>query len=85
MTDPPLITSFFKKVINDKNLFYKRFLRNKDFTNLSSIIETTKQRYFSKNIKKLSHTNISPQTYWSILKKFLAVKKAPCIPLTFMK
>ena len=55
--DPPWMTRCIKKVVNDKNQFYKRFVKNKDFTNssrdlerfrslqsnLSSLIETKKQ------------------------------------------
>ena len=59
--DPPRITSHIKKMINDKNLAFKRFVKRKDFVNnsgnlkrfsspqnkLSSLIETLKREYFS--------------------------------------
>ena len=59
--DPPRITSHIKKMINDKNLVFKRFVKRKDFVNnsgnlkrfsspqnkLSSLIETLKREYFS--------------------------------------
>ena len=31
--DPPWMTSLIKKTNNDKNLFYKRFVKNPNFTN----------------------------------------------------
>ena len=34
--DPPLITSPIKKIINDKNLDFKRFVNEKGFVNNSS-------------------------------------------------
>ena len=51
--------------------------------NLSSLIETSKQEYFSKIAEKLSDPNISSKTYWSILKSFLTGKKVQSIPLIF--
>ena len=51
--------------------------------NLSSLIEISKQEYFSKIAKKLSDPNASSKTYWSILKSFLTSKKIPCIPPIF--
>ena len=50
---------------------------------MNSLIETSKQEYFSKIAKKLSDPNTSSKTYWSILKSFLTGKKVPCIPLIF--
>ena len=47
--------------------------------NLSSLIETSKQEYFSKIARKLSDPNTSSKTYWSILKSSLKGKKVPCI------
>ena len=95
--DPPWITSRIKKTINDKNLAFKRFVKNKGSVNnnsylekfsslqknLSSLIETSKQEYFSKIAKKLSDPNTSSKTYWSILKSLLTGKKVPCIPPIF--
>ena len=95
--DPPWMTRLIKKAINDKNLFYQRFVKNKDFTindsnlerlrllhyNLTSTAETTKQQYFAKIAKKLCNPNISSKTYRSILKSFLMGKNVPCIPPIF--
>ena len=64
--DPSWITSRINKMINDKNLAFKRFVKNKSFVNissnlqwfsslqnkLSSLIETLKQDCFSKIAKK---------------------------------
>ena len=83
----------------DKNLAFKRFVNKKCFVNnnsslerfsslqnkLSSLIETLKQEYFSKIAKKLSDSNISSKTYWSILKSFLKGKKSLAFLLFFMK
>ena len=76
--DPP---SRIKKMINDKNLVFKRFVNKKGFVNnssnlerfsslqnkLNSLIKTSKQEYFSKIDKKLSGLSISSKVYWSIL------------------
>ena len=51
--------------------------------NLSSLIETSKQEYFSKIAKKLSDPNTSSKTYWSILKSLLTGEKVPYIPPIF--
>ena len=83
--DLPWITSGTKKANNDKNLAFKRFVKNKGSVNnnsnletfsslqrnLSSLLENSKQEYFSKIGKKLSDPNTSSKTYWSILKSFL--------------
>ena len=80
--DPPWMTSRIKKTINDKNLAFKRFVKNKGSVNnssylekfsslqknLSSSIETSKQEYFSKIAKTLFDPNTISKTYWSILK-----------------
>ena len=61
--DAPWITNRIKKIISDKNLAFKRFLNKKGFVNkssnlerfssfqnkLSSLIQTSKQEYFSKS------------------------------------
>ena len=97
--DPPWITSYIRKMNKDKNLAFKRFVNKKCFVNnssslerfsslqnkLSSLIETLKQEYFSKIAKKLSDSNISSKTYWSILKSFLKGKKSLAFLLFFMK
>ena len=97
--DDRVMTTLIKKAIKDKNLFYQRFVKNTDFTNndsnlerfcslqnnLTNTIETATQQYFAKFAKKLSETNISSKTYWSISKCSLTGKKVPCIPPTFHK
>ena len=50
---------------------------------MSSLIETSKQEYFSKIAEKLSDPSISSKIYWSIFKSFLTGKKVPCIPPIF--
>ena len=61
----------------------KGFVNNSSNLEKSSLIETSKQEYFSKNAKKLSDPSISSKTYWSILKRFLTGKKVHCIPPNF--
>ena len=87
------MTRLIKKAINYKNLFYQRFVKNKDFTNndcnlerlhslqnnLTNTIETTKQQYFAKIAKKISDPIFRSNTYWSIRNCFLMGKKVPCI------
>ena len=95
--DPPWITSRIKEAFQDKNLAFKRFVKNKGSVNnssnlerfrslqknLSSLTETSKHGCFSKIAKKLPDPNTSSQTYWSILKRFLTSKEVPCIPPIF--
>ena len=61
---------------NIGNLERYSSLQNK----LSSLIEASKQEYFSKIAKKLSDPCISSKSYWCLLKRFLTGKKVPCIP-----
>ena len=84
-------------MINNKNLVFKHFVNKKGFVNnssnlgrlsslqnkLSSLIKTSKQKYFSKIAKKLSDPSISSKNYWFILKSSLKGKKVPCIPPIF--
>ena len=61
-------------------LFEKfKFLQNQ--VNVS--IESSKQRYYSKLLRKLANRATSSKTYWSILKTFLNNEKVPCIPPVF--
>ena len=50
---------------------------------MSSLIETSKQEYFSRIAKKLSDPSVSSKTYWFILKSLLMDKKVSCIPPVF--
>ena len=64
-------------MIDDSNLAFKRFVNEKGFVNnssnlerfsclqnkLTSLIETSKQKYFPKIAKKLSEPSISLKTY----------------------
>ena len=66
-------------VNNSSNLERLSFLQR----NLSSLIETSKQEYFSKIAKKLCDPSISSKTYWYILKSFLTDIKVPWISPVF--
>ena len=50
---------------------------------LSSLIASLKNKYYSKVAKRLLDPGTSPKTYWSILKTFLNYKKIPAIPPIF--
>ena len=92
------MTRFIEKAIEDKNLFYQRFVKNTDFTNngsnlerfrslqnnLTITIKIAKQQHFAKIYKKLSNLTISSKTYCSILKYLLTCRKVPCIPPIFL-
>ena len=87
--DLSCMTRLTKKPIKDKNLFYQRVVKSKDFTNndrnleifrslqnnLTNIIKTTKQQYFAKIAKKVSDPNINSN--------FLTGEKVSCIPPIF--
>ena len=88
--DPPLIKSQVKHLINEKNAMYKNYLKNNKSnqsfetfqsfqSQLSSLIASLKNKYYSKVVKRLLDPGTSPKTYWSILKTFLNNKKIPVI------
>ena len=70
----------YKKYVNenkDPRIFDKvKCLQNE----LNSIIESNKQKYYSRLSKKLVDPMTSTKSYWSTLKMFLNNKKIPCIP-----
>ena len=47
---------------------------------LKTLIEESKQDYYSRLSNKLLDSKKSPKLYWSILKTFLNNKKTTCIP-----
>ena len=92
--DPPWINSQVKHLINEKNAMYKNYLKNNKSnqsfetfqsfqSQLSSLIASLKNKYYSKVAKRLLDPSTSPKTYWSILKTFLNNKKIPVIPPIF--
>ena len=89
--DPPWINSKIKKVIHEKNKEHKKYINNKsnflllqNINNLQAhiktLIDVSKQKYFSRISQKLESTSINTKCYWSLLKTFLNNKKIPCIP-----
>ena len=73
---------------------YKNYLKNNKSnqsfetfqsfqSQLSSLIASLKNKYYSKVVKRLLDPSTSPKTYWSILKTFLNNKKIPVIPPIF--
>ena len=89
--DPPWINKDIKQAILNKNHAYKSYIRNDKslhFFNqfqflqarLSSLIEESKNQYYTRLSHKLLDPKTSQKSYWSILKTFLNNKKIPCIP-----
>ena len=88
--DPPWITRKLKSMIQEKNLFYKKYLKpnnQETFQAFSQIqervrlaIEDSKKKYYKKLSNKLSNDNFYGECYWTILKHFFNGKKIPCIP-----
>ena len=70
----------YKKYVNkkkDPRIFDKaKCLQNE----LNSIIESNKQKYYSRLSKKLFDPMTNTKSYWSTLKMFLNNKKILCIP-----
>ena len=92
--DPPWFNNRIKTLIKEKNVTYKIFRHNKDNPNLiyrlkflqerlSTITESSKERYYARIANKLNNTQKSSKTYWSLLKIFLNNKKIPLIPPLF--
>ena len=89
--DHPWINKNVKQLILEKNEMYKKYVNeNKEprifdkvkclQNELNSIIESNKQKYYSRLSKKLVDPMTSTKSYWSTLKMFLNNKKIPCIP-----
>ena len=89
--DPPWINTDIKQLILNKNHTYKSYIRSDKSlqffnqfqflqTRLSSLIEESKNQYYTRLSQKLLDPKTSQKSYWSILKTFLNNKKIPCIP-----
>ena len=78
--DPPWITRKSKSMIQEKNLFYKKYLKpnnQETFQVFSQIqervrlaIEGSKKKYYKKLSNKLSNDKVNGKCYWTILKRF---------------
>ena len=78
--DPPWITRKLKNMIQEKNLFYKKYLKSNNqetFQAFSQIqervrlaIEDSKETYYEKFSNKLSNDKLNGKCYWAILKRF---------------
>ena len=87
--DPPWITRKLKSMIQEKNLFYKKYLKpnnQETFQVFSQIqervrlaIEDSKKMYYDKLSNKLSNDKLNGKCYWTILKRFFNGKTIPCI------
>ena len=89
--DPPCITKKTKSMIQEKNLFYKKYLKpnnQETFQAFSQVQErvrlaiedSKKKKYYEKLSNKLSNDKFNGKCYWTILKRFFNGKKIPCIP-----
>ena len=89
--DPPWLNKDIKQLILDKNHAYKSYICNDKSlqffnqfqflqTRLNSLIEESKNQYYTHLSQKLLDPKTSQKSYWSILKTFLNNKKIPCIP-----
>ena len=47
---------------------------------IKTLIDVSKQKYFSRMSQKLESTSINTKCYWSLLKMLLNNKEIPCIP-----
>ena len=92
--DPPWFNNKIKNLIQEKNAAYKIYRHNKDNPDLiyrlqflqerlSTSIESSKENYYARIANRLSNTQKSTKTYWSLLKIFLNNKKIPHIPPLF--
>ena len=88
--DPPWINRDIKQLILDKNHAYKSYIGNDKSlmffnqfqflqTKLNSLIEESKNRYYTQLSHKLLDPKASQISYWTILKTCLNNKKIPCI------
>ena len=79
--DPPWINKDIKELILDKNRAYKSYIRNEKSlyflnqfqflqTKLSTLIEESKNQYYTRLSHKFLDPKTSQKSYWSILKTF---------------
>ena len=83
--DPTWITRKLKSMIQEKNLFYKKYVKpnnQETFKAFSQIqervrlaIEDSKKKYYEKLSNKLSNDKLNGKCYWTILKRFYNGKK----------
>ena len=88
--DPPWIASKLKSMIQEKNVFYKKYLKQNNQETLQVFsqiqervqlaVEYYKKKYYEKLSNKRSNDKFNGKCYWTILKRFFNDKKIPCIP-----
>ena len=92
--DPPWFNNRIKTLIQEKNAAYEIYRHIKDNPDLiyrlqflqerlSTSIESSEERYYARIANRLSNTQKSTKTYWSLSKIFLNNKKIPLIPPLF--
>ena len=89
--DPPWINDNIKNKIKWKNSMYKNYKRNgqkiedyellvKPVSEVSQLIEKSKDEYYYRLRKRLNDPSTSAKSYWTILKTFYNKRKVPHIP-----
>ena len=90
-SDPPWVNDQIKRLIKLKNDLLVLYLQNgkkhaeylmlQDASQqISDLIQSSRDEYFSRLAKKLNNPKTSAKTYWKILKTFVNGKKIPSIP-----
>ena len=89
--DAPWMNPEIKHLILDKAKIYRKYVKNGkqdcDFQSLrevqarcKALIKERKQNYYQKLSNSLNDPQILPKKYWSILHRFLNIRKSPTIP-----
>ena len=89
--DPPWINDNIKNKIRRKNSMYKNYKRNsknnrdyelltKAVSEVSQLIEKSKDEYYYRLGKRLNDPSKSAKSYWTILRTFCNKRKIPLIP-----
>ena len=89
--DPPWINDNIKNKIRWENSMYKNYKRNgkktedyelltKAVSEVSQLIEKSKDEYYYRLGKRLNDPSTSAKSYWTILKTFYNKRKIPLIP-----
>ena len=92
---PPWITRKLKSMIQEKDLYYKKYLNPNNQETFQAFfqiqervrlaIEDSKKKYYEKLSNKLSNDKGNGKCYWTILKRFLTIKKFLAYPPYFMR
>ena len=83
--DPLWMTRKLKGMIQEKNLFHKKFVKPDNQETFQAFpqsqervrlaIKDSKKKYYEKLSNKLSYDKLNGKWYWTFLKRFLTLKK----------